>query len=136
MRPDVQSAGHAKHFHYRPAVDGLRGVAVLAVLGFHAFPETVSGGYVGVDVFFVISGFLITTIIARQLMHADFSFADFYWRRVRRLFPALVLVLATTLALGWFLLLPNEFKQLGKHATAAAAQYTSGTSISGRDRAA
>jgi peptidoglycan/LPS O-acetylase OafA/YrhL len=121
MRPDVQSAGHAKYFHYRPAVDGLRGVAVLAVLGFHAFPETVSGGYVGVDVFFVISGFLITSIIARQLMHADFSFADFYWRRVRRLFPALILVLATTLALGWFLLLPNEFKQLGKHATAAAA---------------
>ena len=121
MRPDVPSAGHAKHFQYRPAVDGLRGVAVLAVLGFHAFPETVTGGYVGVDVFFVISGFLITGIIARQLLHADFSFTDFYWRRVRRLFPALVLVLATTLALGWFLLLPNEFKQLGKHATAAAA---------------
>jgi peptidoglycan/LPS O-acetylase OafA/YrhL len=121
MRPDDQSAGHAKHFHYRPAVDGLRGVAVLAVLGFHAFPETVSGGYIGVDVFFVISGFLITSIIARQLLHADFSFADFYWRRVRRLFPALILVLATTLALGWFLLLPSEFKQLGKHATAAAA---------------
>ncbi len=105
--------GTPGHFQYRPAVDGLRGVAVLAVLGFHAFPETVTGGYVGVDVFFVISGFLITGIIARQLMHADFSFADFYWRRVRRLFPALVLVLATTLALGWFLLLPNEFKQLG-----------------------
>lgn len=121
MRRDVASAGHAKHFHYRPAVDGLRGVAVLAVLGFHAFPEIVSGGYVGVDVFFVISGFLITSIIARQLAHADFSFADFYWRRVRRLFPGLILVLATTLALGWFLLLPNEFKQLGKHATAAAA---------------
>jgi peptidoglycan/LPS O-acetylase OafA/YrhL len=121
MHPDVQSAGHAKHFQYRPAVDGLRGVAVLAVLGFHAFPETVPGGYVGVDVFFVISGFLITGIIARQLLHADFSFPDFYWRRVRRLFPALVLVLATTLALGWFLLLPNEFQQLGKHATAAAA---------------
>lgn len=121
MRPDVQSAGHAKHFHYRAAVDGLRGVAVLAVLGFHAFPEVVSGGYVGVDVFFVISGFLITSIIARQLTHGDFSFADFYWRRVRRLFPALVLVLASTLALGWFLLLPDEFKQLGKHAGAAAA---------------
>src|SRR5688500_16119125 len=121
MRPDVQSAEHAKHFQYRPAVDGLRGVAVLAVLGFHAFPEIVSGGYVGVDVFFVISGFLITSIIARQLTHQDFSFADFYWRRVRRLFPALILVLATTLALGWILLLPEELKQLGKHASAAAA---------------
>ena len=121
MRPDISSAGHAKHFQYRAAVDGLRGVAVLAVLGFHAFPETVSGGYVGVDVFFVISGFLITGIIARQLMHADFSFVDFYWRRVRRLFPALVLVLGATLVLGWFLLLPHEFKQLGKHVGAAAA---------------
>jgi hypothetical protein len=77
-----------------------------------AFPEVVSRGFIGVDVFFVISGFLITDIIARQLMHRDFSFADFYWRRVRRLFPALVLVLATTLALGWFVLLPDEFKQL------------------------
>lgn len=121
MHPDARSAGHARHFQYRPAIDGLRGVAVLAVLGFHAFPETVTGGYVGVDVFFVISGFLITGIIARQLLHADFSFADFYWRRVRRLFPALILVLGATLTLGWFLLLPNEFKQLGKHATAAAA---------------
>lgn len=121
MRPDVSSAGHARHFHYRAAVDGLRGVAVLAVLGFHAFPEIVSGGYVGVDVFFVISGFLITSIIARQLIHQDFSFADFYWRRVRRLFPALILVLAITLALGWVLLLPDELKQLGKHASAAAA---------------
>lgn len=121
MCPDAQSAGHARYFRYLPAVDGLRGVAVLAVLGFHAFPGTVPGGFVGVDVFFVISGFLITGIIARQLMHADFSFADFYWRRVRRLFPALVLVLAATLTLGWFLLLPNELKQLGKHVSAAAA---------------
>ncbi len=121
MRPDLSSAGHAKHFQYRAAVDGLRGVAVLAVLGFHAFPEVVSGGYVGVDVFFVISGFLITSIIARQLLHGDFSFAEFYWRRVRRLFPALVLVLAATLSLGWFLLLPDELKQLGKHVGAAAA---------------
>ncbi len=121
MHPDVQSAGHAKHCQYRPAVDGLRGVAVLAVLGFHAFPQIVSGGYVGVDVFFVISGFLITGIIARQMMHGDFSFADFYWRRVRRLFPALVLVLAATLTLGWLLLLPDEYKQLGKHVSAAAA---------------
>ncbi|WP_116812083.1 acyltransferase family protein [Steroidobacter cummioxidans] len=120
MHPDVLSAGHAEHFQYRPAVDGLRGVAVLAVLGFHAFPEAVPGGYVGVDVFFVISGYLITSIVARQLLHADFSFADFYWRRVRRLFPALILVLVTILALGWVLLLPNEFKELGKHATAAA----------------
>jgi peptidoglycan/LPS O-acetylase OafA/YrhL len=114
MHPDLRSAGHAPHFQYCAAVDGLRGIAVLAVLGFHAFPETVSGGYIGVDVFFVISGFLITSIIARQLRHGAFSFADFYWRRVRRLFPALVIVLAATLALGWLVMLPDEFKQLGK----------------------
>lgn len=120
MRSDSQRLEHARHFKYRAAVDGLRGVAVLAVLAFHAFPRTVSGGYIGVDVFFVISGFLITSIIARQLSHEDFSFGDFYWRRVRRLFPALVLVLASSLTLGWFLLLPDEFEQLGKHVTAAS----------------
>lgn len=120
MRPDLQSAGHAQYFQYQANVDGLRGMAVLGVLAFHAFPDTVPGGYVGVDVFFVISGFLITSIIARQLRHGIFSFADFYWRRVRRLFPGLVLVLAATVALGWLVLLPEEFKQLGKHVVAAA----------------
>lgn len=121
MRPDFQSAGHAKYFQYRAAVDGLRGIAVLAVLGFHAFPNVVPGGYVGVDVFFVVSGFLITSIIARQVRNDAFSFADFYWRRVRRLFPALILVLLATLALGWLVLLPDEFMRLGKHVAAAAA---------------
>lgn len=121
MRPDLQSAGQTQHFGYRAAVDGLRGVAVLAVLGFHAFPSSVPGGYVGVDVFFVVSGFLITGIIARQLRLGAFSFANFYWRRVRRLFPALILVLAGTAVLGWFVLLPDELKQLGKHIAAAAA---------------
>lgn len=120
MRPGLQSRGRTQYFQYRPAVDGLRGVAVLAVLGFHAFPDAIPGGYVGVDVFFVISGFLITSIILRRLLDGRFSFADFYWRRVRRLFPALVLVLAATFALGWFILLPDEFEQLGKHIAAAA----------------
>ncbi|MFO7305742.1 MAG: acyltransferase family protein [Gammaproteobacteria bacterium] len=111
---------HSHELEYRAAVDGLRGVAVLSVLGFHAFPKIVTGGYVGVDVFFVISGFLITGIISRQLRRGSFSFADFYWRRVRRLFPALVLVLTATLLLGWLVLLPNELEQLGKHVAAAS----------------
>jgi peptidoglycan/LPS O-acetylase OafA/YrhL len=106
---------------YRPDVDGLRAVAVLAVLAFHAFPEALPGGFVGVDVFFVISGFLISGLILQGLQHGTFSFADFYWRRVRRIFPALVLVLAACLALGWLVLLPDEYSQLGKHVAAGAA---------------
>jgi peptidoglycan/LPS O-acetylase OafA/YrhL len=105
---------------YRPDVDGLRAVAVLAVVAFHAFPEALPGGFVGVDVFFVISGFLISGIIFQGLKAGTFSFADFYWRRVRRIFPALVLVLAACLALGWLLLLPDEYSQLGKHVAAGA----------------
>jgi peptidoglycan/LPS O-acetylase OafA/YrhL len=105
---------------YRPDVDGLRAVAVLAVLAYHAFPQSAPGGFAGVDVFFVISGFLISGIILDGLKAGTFSFADFYWRRVRRIFPALVLVLATSLVLGWLLLLPDEFMQLGKHVAAGA----------------
>src|SRR5262249_35511770 len=91
---------------YRADVDGLRALAVLAVIGFHAFPRRVPGGFVGVDVFFVISGFLITGIILNDLRRDRFSFRKFYARRVRRIFPALIVVLAASLVLGWFLLLP------------------------------
>ncbi|MDK9723936.1 MAG: acyltransferase [Sterolibacteriaceae bacterium MAG5] len=106
---------------YRPDIDGLRAVAVLSVVAFHAFPEWVHGGFVGVDVFFVISGFLISTIILRSLDAGDFSFADFYARRIKRIFPALALVLAASLALGWSLLLKDELRQLGGHTAAGAA---------------
>lgn len=105
---------------YRPDVDGLRAVAVLAVLAFHAFPGLAPGGFAGVDVFFVISGFLISGIIFQDLERGRFSFASFYWRRIRRIFPALVLVLAACLALGWLLLLPDEYNQLGRHVAAGA----------------
>jgi peptidoglycan/LPS O-acetylase OafA/YrhL len=105
---------------YRPDVDGLRGVAILAVIAFHAFPGWVSGGFVGVDVFFVISGFLITGLIADGLERQKFSFAYFYARRVRRLFPALVLVLVACLVIGWFELLPPELAQLGRHVVGGA----------------
>jgi len=110
-------AAHA----YRPDVDGLRAVAVLAVVAFHAFPGAAPGGFAGVDVFFVISGFLISSIIFDDLKDGRFSFAGFYWRRVRRIFPALILVLAACLALGWLLLLPDEYAALGKHVAAGAA---------------
>jgi peptidoglycan/LPS O-acetylase OafA/YrhL len=106
---------------YRPDIDGLRALAVLAVIAFHAFPEWVSGGFIGVDVFFVISGFLITTLIQESLQQQSFSFRTFYASRVRRLFPALVIVLLTCQLLGWFALLSNEYKALGKHIAASAA---------------
>jgi len=113
--PDTFSAQPGSGLAYRADVDGLRGIAILAVVAYHAFPSWVSGGFVGVDVFFVISGFLITGIIADGLERQTFSFAHFYARRVRRLFPALAVVLAACWAIGWFELLPPELVQLGRH---------------------
>jgi peptidoglycan/LPS O-acetylase OafA/YrhL len=105
---------------YRADIDGLRAIAVLSVVGFHAFPRMVRGGFVGVDVFFVISGFLISTIIINGLKTGSFTFTDFYARRVRRIFPALIVVLAACFAFGWFALLSDEYMQLGKHIAGAA----------------
>lgn len=95
--------------NYRPDIDGLRAVAVLAVVLHHLSSPLVPGGYVGVDVFFVISGYLITGIVSGEVRQGTFSFASFYERRARRIFPALFVVLATTLAVGWFLLLPSDY---------------------------
>ena len=105
---------------YRPDIDGLRAIAVLFVVAFHAFPEKVKGGFIGVDIFFVISGFLISTIIAEQLEKGNFSFIDFYVRRIKRIFPALSIVLFSCLLFAWFCLLPDELQQLGKHVAAGA----------------
>ena len=105
---------------YRPDIDGLRAVAVVAVIGFHAGIRVFAGGYVGVDIFFVISGFLITSIICKSLDRGAFSFLDFYARRAKRIFPALVVVLLAVSAYGWFVLLPGEFERLGKHVMAGA----------------
>lgn len=81
---------------YRPDIDGLRAIAVLSVIAFHAFPNSFRGGFVGVDVFFVISGYLITSLISKELASGCFSLVDFYQRRAQRLFPALILVLIAT----------------------------------------
>lgn len=118
--PSTQQQTQNAHPAYRPDIDGLRTVAILAVLVFHAFPDLMPGGFVGVDVFFVISGFLISGIIFRSLQRGDFSFTEFYSRRIKRIFPALIAVLLTCYAVGWFVLLPEEFKQLGKHIAAGA----------------
>jgi len=99
---------------YRPDIDGLRAIAVGLVIGYHAFPKLFPGGFIGVDVFFVISGFLITGIISRHIIEGSFSISEFYGRRIRRIFPALILVIAATVAMGWYMLPVNEFKVLGK----------------------
>ena len=117
----MTTASGLLHPKYRPDIDGLRAIAVLSVVGFHAFPGRVPGGFVGVDIFFVISGFLISTIIIESLEHGQFSFIEFYARRIRRIFPALLIVLAATLGFGWIALLTGEFQQLGEHVLAGAA---------------
>lgn len=109
------------HFSYRADIDGLRALAVTAVVTFHAFPDALPGGFVGVDIFFVISGFLITHILRHETADGSFSIRVFYARRIRRLFPALVLVLGVTLVVGWAILLQDEFRMLGKHTRAAAS---------------
>ena len=105
---------------YRPEIDGLRAVAVLAVVLFHA-GLGISGGYVGVDVFFVISGFLITGIILRGIEDDTFCLAGFWERRIRRIFPVLFVTVAVTLGLGYWLLIPGELEELGKSSIAQTA---------------
>ena len=85
------------HPGYRRDIDGLRAVAILSVMAFHAFPTAVPGGFVGVDIFFVISGYLISGIILDDLRKGSFTFSGFYVRRIRRIFPALALVLSFAL---------------------------------------
>ena len=118
--PVPSSQTHLSHPKYRPDIDGLRAVAVLSVIGFHAFPGLFPGGFIGVDIFFVISGFLISSIIFENLDKQTFSFTEFYVRRIRRIFPALILVMSACVAVGWFVLLPDEYGQLAKHTMAAA----------------
>ena len=100
---------------YRPDIDGLRAVAVSGVILFHAPAPGFGGGFVGVDIFFVISGFLISGIILREMGEGRFLFADFYKRRVRRILPVLLFVLSSTAFLAWQVLLPDDFVQFGEN---------------------
>lgn len=102
---------------YRPDIDGLRAIAVCSVIFYHA-GLGFGGGFVGVDVFFVISGFLITRLILRGLDGGTFSVADFWERRIRRIFPALVTVTFASLVAGWFLLMPEAYRSFGRSVAA------------------
>jgi peptidoglycan/LPS O-acetylase OafA/YrhL len=115
VTPEMAKAGR-----YRPDIDGLRAIAVLSVVIFHAFPTVLRSGFVGVDIFFVISGYLITSIILNSLANERFSFSTFYARRIRRIFPALLAALSACIIAGWFLLLPDEYTLLGTHLIAGA----------------
>ena len=106
---------------YRADIDGLRAVSILLVVAYHAQPWLVRGGFIGVDIFFVISGFLITRIILSEAKAGTFSSLAFYARRVRRIFPALIVVLATTYLIGWIVLLPDGFALLGESTAAGVA---------------
>tara|TARA_B110000003_G_C16633176_1_gene527432 strand:- start:377 stop:2281 length:1905 start_codon:yes stop_codon:yes gene_type:complete len=105
---------------YRAEIDGLRALAVLPVILFHAGFEFFSGGFVGVDVFFVISGYLITTIIISEMAEGSFSIVNFYERRARRILPALFFVMATCLPFAWLWLLPNDLKDFGQSLVAVS----------------
>ena len=107
------------HPTYRPDIDGLRAIAVLLVVGFHAFG--IQAGFIGVDIFFVISGFLISSILFSDFQNHSLSIIDFYRRRIRRIFPALLTVLLFCFGLGWFTLLADEFAALNKHIAAGLA---------------
>ncbi|WP_172656360.1 acyltransferase family protein [Halomonas sp. PR-M31] len=99
---------------YRPEVDGLRAIAVIPVILFHAGFEFVSGGYVGVDIFFVVSGYLITNIIYNEIQNNSFSIIKFYERRARRILPALFFVSLISILLAWIWMLPKEFEELSR----------------------
>lgn len=106
---------------FRADIEGLRAFAVLAVVLFHAGVGALAGGFTGVDIFFVISGFLITSIISRDIDTDKFSILEFYKRRISRIFPALFAMISVSIAAGIALLMPSELKDLGKSAAAAVA---------------
>lgn len=103
---------------YRAEIDGLRSVAVVPVILFHADFALFSGGFVGVDVFFVISGYLITTLLLQDIEQGKFSLLRFYERRIRRIFPALFLVVALCFPVAWVLMLPEQYKDFSQSVAA------------------
>jgi peptidoglycan/LPS O-acetylase OafA/YrhL len=116
---------HSSHaLNYRPEIDGLRAIAILSVVIFHAELGFFGGGFIGVDVFFVISGFLISSIILKESREGAFSYLTFYKRRTLRIFPALFTVIAACFLAGWFILPPHEYKEMANSAIATAAFYS------------
>jgi len=115
----IEAPQKSRDIRYRPDIDGLRAIAVLLVVAYHIGIRGVSGGFIGVDIFFVISGFLISGILLREQATGTFSILRFYERRVRRILPALIAVLIFTFIAGYFALLPNEMKELGQSILAA-----------------
>ncbi|MBL8564940.1 MAG: acyltransferase [Hyphomicrobiaceae bacterium] len=109
--------------NYLPHVDGLRAIAILLVVVYHAWPSVLSGGFVGVDVFFVISGFLITRLMLAEMQAGTFSILAFFARRIRRLLPAAAVMIATVLAAGWLILLPETYRELGRSMVAALLMF-------------
>ena len=109
---------------YRAEIDGLRTIAVIPVILFHAGFSTFSGGFVGVDVFFVISGYLITTIILSEMEQGSFSLANFYERRARRILPALFLVMLVSLIFAWLWMLPDDMKDFSQSLAAVSVFYS------------
>lgn len=99
---------------YRPEIDGLRAVAVLGVVIFHFAPSLLPGGFLGVDVFFVISGFLIASIVLKERAEGTFSYVNFWARRIRRILPALLFMVGVTMLVGWLILFPPNFKLLAQ----------------------
>jgi len=116
----ARSPGGANHLSYLSHVDGLRAVAILSVIGFHAAPSLVPGGFVGVDIFFVISGFLITSILRREMAERTFLLSSFLARRARRIVPAVAFVVLVSFVAACFILTPEQMSEFGKSLTATA----------------
>ena len=109
---------------YRRDIDGLRAIAVLLVVTYHGFPQSFKGGFLGVDIFFVLSGFLITSLISNNTNSTEFSLRQFYASRIRRIFPSLIIMMTSCLVVGWFVLRSEEFAQLGNETLAGSLFYS------------
>ena len=123
----VSSDRHQPHhgaLNYLPFIDGLRAIAILAVVTYHAIPGVLPGGFAGVDIFFVISGFLITRLINREIREKRFSLPKFLLRRARRLLPAAIACFALTLSISYFVLLPVDFQNFGRSMMATILMYS------------
>ena len=118
---------------HRPDIDGLRGGAILAVLAFGTSAQWLRGGHLGIDVFLVVSGYLLSSTILSNLDNGTFDLLDFYRRRIRRVLPGLLLMLLTVFAVGWFFFFTREYRQLGKEIAAGSTLVTNFLSWSGRN---